>query len=41
VASGAIDRIFDRPNIAVFRGKSYRAQKKDMTKENACDKKES
>ena len=41
VASGAIDRIFDRPNIAVFRGKSYRAQKKDMTKEKACDKKES
>lgn len=31
VASGAIDRIFDRPNIVIFRGKSYRAQKKDMT----------
>lgn len=37
IASAAIDRIFDRANVSIFNGKSYRAEGKKRTKEKLCD----
>lgn len=37
IASAAIDRIFDRANVSIFNGKSYRAGGKKKTKEISCD----
>jgi len=32
-----IDRIFDRANVSIFNGKSYRAEGKKNTKEKSVD----
>ena len=37
IASAAIDRIFDRANVSIFSGKSYRAEGKKNTKEKLVD----
>lgn len=37
IASAAIDRIFDRANVTIFNGKSYRAEGKKTTKETLTD----
>jgi len=37
IASAAIDRIFDRANVSIFSGKSYRAEGKKNTKEELID----
>jgi DNA replication protein DnaC len=37
IASAAIDRIFDRANVSIFNGKSYRAEGKKKTREKLCD----
>ena len=37
IASAAIDRIFDRANVSIFSGKSYRAEGKNKTGVKACD----
>lgn len=36
IASAAIDRIFDRANISIFSGKSYRAEGKSKTSKKSC-----
>jgi len=37
IASAAIDRIFDRANVSIFNGKSYRAKGQGKTEEILCD----
>lgn len=37
IASAAIDRIFDRANVSIFSGKSYRAEGKNNTKKKSVD----
>jgi len=37
IASAAIDRIFDRANISIFSGKSYRSEGKSKTQKISCD----
>lgn len=37
IASAAIDRIFDRANVSIFNGKSYRAEGKKKSEVEKCD----
>jgi len=37
IASAAIDRIFDRANVSIFNGKSYRAEGENQKEEKSCD----
>lgn len=39
IASAAIDRIFDRANVSIFNGKSYRAEGENKKIEKSCDMK--